>query len=80
MTKELNSGHDYGVLEDKFIRLVNKMEGQSNNRLRVYNKQIRRRRDNKRVLITFAFAIKNILPPEKVDFNFSSIEHSVIYI
>ena len=38
--------------------------GLSNNRLRVYNKQIRRRRDNKRVLITFAFARKNILPPE----------------
>ena len=56
------------------------MEGQSNNRLRVYNKQIRRRRDNKRVLITFAFARKNILPTEEVDFNFSAIEHSVIYM
>ena len=64
MTKELNSGRSYGILGDTFIRLVNKMEGQSNNRLRVYNKQIRRRRDNKRVLITFAFVRKNILPPE----------------
>ena len=64
MTKELNSGGSYGILGDTFIRLVNKMEGQSKNRLRVYNKQIRRRRDNKRVLITFAFARKNILPPE----------------
>ena len=64
MTKELISGHDYGILEDKFIRLVNKMEGQSNNRLRVYNKQVRRRKDNRRVLITFAFARKNILLTE----------------
>ena len=40
------SGHDYGILGDKFIRLVSKK-----NRLRVYNKQIRRYRDNKRVLL-----------------------------